>query len=209
MEEKKSNKKIIFCVIIVLLIIILVGVGIIIYIKQKEAYENDTTKPVIYVRNENEIVETPIFEEKSFSNNIVISWTDSCKGIIQKEGEEISQEDNTTLKKEGTYEITVTSPTGKMQETQTVIIDKTEPKAEMKKNASGSYTITFEEVEDVEKATLKKLDVETGKIMMETDLVKNGLIKPVIEIKEKGYYILELEDKLGNSSRDKIKFKVE
>lgn len=155
------------------------------------------TSPIIYYSFDDEL-KKPLQDDNSIWGNVTrISWMDNYSGIIKKDGQDFSNENNTVLIKDGVYEITVLSADGKNKTTKTLTIDRTPPKVEIKKNASGTFTITFEDVNDVKSATLRRLDTNAEKILSEIDLTKNGL-KKSIEIKEKGYYILEVVDQYGN-----------
>lgn len=158
--------------------------------------ENQTS-PIIYYSFDDGL-KKPLQDDNSIWGKVTrISWMENCSGIIKKDGENFSNENNTVIIKDGVYEITVLSADGKYQTTKTLTIDRTPPKVEIKKNASGTFTITFEDVNDVKSAILRRLDSNAEKILSEVDLTKNGL-KKSIEIKEKGYYILEVVDQYGN-----------
>lgn len=155
------------------------------------------TSPIIYYSFDDGL-KKPLQEDNSIWGNVTrISWMDNYSGIIKKDGQDFSNENNTVLIKDGVYEIIVSSADGKNKTTKTLTIDRTPPKVEIKKNASGTFTITFENVNDVKSATLRRLDTNAEKILSEVDLTKNGL-KKSIEITEKGYYILEVVDQYGN-----------
>lgn len=155
------------------------------------------TSPIIYYSFDDGL-KKPLQDDNSIWGNVTrISWMENYSGIIKKDGQDFSNENNTVLIKDGVYEITVSSADGKNKITKTLTIDRTPPKVEIKKNASGSFTITFEDVNDVKSATLRRLDTKAQKILSEVDLTKNGL-KKSIEVTEKGYYILEVVDQYGN-----------
>lgn len=159
--------------------------------------DKNQTSPIIYYSFDDGL-KKPLQDDNSIWGNVTrISWMDNYSGIIKKDGQDFSNENNTVLIKDGVYEITVSSADGKNKITKTLTIDRTPPKVEIKKNASGTFTITFEDVNDVKSATLRRLDTNAEKILSEVDLTKNGL-KKSIEITEKGYYILEVVDQYGN-----------
>lgn len=159
--------------------------------------DKNQTSPIIYYSFDDGL-KKPLQDDNSIWGNVTrISWMENYSGIIKKDGQDFSNENNTVLIKDGVYEITVSSADGKNKTTKTLTIDRTPPKVEIKKNASGTFTITFEDVNDVKSATLRRLDTNAEKILSEVDLTKNGL-KKSIEITEKGYYILEVVDQYGN-----------
>lgn len=210
MKEKgsKSTKIIIFF----LIIVILIGIAILVVRNLDEIQKifitttnKEEIEPVIYYNyNNNEKI--PLLEEGSvFSGDTTIIWRDECTGIIKKNGKQFSKESGTILVDDGNYEITVSSASGKLKVTKTLTIDKTPPDVEVTKNSSGSYTITFKDINDIGTATLTKLDTKAEKIISETNLLENGL-QESIEIKEEGYYILKVTDKLGNVFNKKTKF---
>ncbi|MCI8384151.1 MAG: hypothetical protein HFJ33_04725 [Clostridia bacterium] len=196
--KKKTISIIVF---IILIIAIIVGIVLINGNKQQE----DDVKPIIYYSS-NDVVQSPLIEDKSFSDNVKISCTENCSSSIKKDGKKFSNEANIELSEEGIYEITITTPSGKTKETKKVTIDRTPPEVEIKENNSGSYTIIFKDVKDVEVATLIKNDPDTGETISETNL-KEGQLQKKVEIKEKGYYNLRVEDKLGNFMSKKIRIK--
>lgn len=204
MEEKKSSKKII--ILVAILLIIFTIIAVVIYLKMKEQYENDTTQPVIYYSFD-EVSKLPLLEDNTFSQNTSITWTKDCKGEIKKDQKIIAKELGTIISEEGKYEITITSPSGKNKTTKMITIDKTPPEVKITKSSSGTYTIQFADITDVGTAKLTKFDKETNELIEEKDLTKGGL-QPVIEIKEKGYYMLEIKDKLGNTVKENTNFKI-
>lgn len=213
MEASKEKKK--KPILKLLLVVILIGL-VVIFIKKvpiielvnkqisketKNEIKNNNNKeqtlPIIYYSFDDGL-KKPLQDDNSIWGNVTrISWQESYSGIIKKDGKDFSNENNTVLIKDGVYEITISSEDGKNKTTKTLTIDRTPPKVEIKKNASGTFTITFEDVNDVKKATLRRLDTNAEKILSEVDLTKNGL-KKSIEITEKGYYILEVVDEYGN-----------
>lgn len=222
-SSKKKKKRPIFKL---LLVVILIGL-VFVFIKKvpiteliskqinneiktetKTETKNDNknqTLPIIYYSFDDGL-KKPLQEDNSIWGNVTrISWMEDYTGVIKKDGEEFSNENNTVLIKDGVYEITVSSSDGKNKTTKTLTIDRTPPKVEIKKNASGTFTITFEDVNDVKSATLRRLDTKAEKIISEVDLTKNGL-KKSIEITEKGYYILEVVDEYGNWIEDNKEF---
>lgn len=214
-ESSKEKKK--SPILKLLLVVILIG-AVVVFIKkvpiidliteqsnnviktEKKSETNNNknlVSPIIYYSFDDG-VKKPLQDDNSIWGNVTrISWLDNYLGIIKKDGQDFSNENNTVLIKDGVYEITVSSTDGKNKTTKTLTIDRTPPKVEIKKNASGTFTITFEDVNDVKSATLRRLDTNAEKILSEIDLTKNGL-KKSIEIKEKGYYILEVVDQYGN-----------
>lgn len=211
-ESSKEKKK--SPILKLLLVIILIGLVFLFFKKVPIAdfinkQTNNETKsgtisdnvnqnsPIIYYSFDDGL-KKPLQEDNSIWGNVTrISWMDNYSGIIKKDGQDFSNENNTVLIKDGVYEIIVSSADGKNKTTKTLTIDRTPPKVEIKKNASGTFTITFEDVNDVKSATLRRLDTNAEKILSEVDLTKNGL-KKSIEITEKGYYILEVVDQYGN-----------
>lgn len=212
MESPNKKKK--GPIIKLLLVVILIGLVVVFFKKvpitdlinrpisneTKIETKNDNknqTLPIIYYSFDDGL-KKPLQDDNSIWGNVTrISWMDNYSGIIKKDGQDFSNENNTVLIKDGVYEITVSSADGKNKTTKTLTIDRTPPKVEIKKNASGTFTITFEDVNDVKSATLRRLDAKAEKILSEVDLTKNGL-KKSIEVTEKGYYILEVVDQYGN-----------
>lgn len=205
-EPQKKKKK---PLLKLLLVIILIG-AVVLLIKKvpitelisksnsisENAIKNENS-PIIYYSFDDGLKKQLQDNNSIWGNVTKITWLEDCSGIIKKDGKEFSNENNTVLIKDGVYEITVSSADGKNKTTKTLTIDRTPPKVEIKKNASGTFTITFEDVNDVKSATLRRLDTKAEKILSEVDLTKDGL-KKSIEVTEKGYYILEVVDKYGN-----------
>lgn len=195
-------KRTIIIISIIITIVILAIVG-----KMVIDYINDKVEPIVYY-SYNDSSNLALSEDnKVFSNNLTIVWYQECSGVIKKDGQVFSKKNGALLTKEGTYEITVKSPSGKNKETKILRIDKTPPEVKIVPDFSGNYTIIFEDVNDVDKAILLKIDKETKQLISQTDLLENGL-QESIEIKEKGYYILNVFDKLGNSTED-LEFTIE
>lgn len=188
-----------------ILIILIIIILVVVTVKTNKNNQKEEIHPIIYYSLD-DIVEKPLIEDKIFSSNVKISCTEKCSCIIKKDGKTFSKELNLELSEEGNYQITVTSPNGKEKETKTIEIDRTPPEVEIKQETSGKYTITFKNVNDVEIATLTKLDLATGEMISEINLKENEL-QERIEINEKGYYILKVEDKQGNFVNKKIKYK--
>lgn len=194
--NKKSGigKKILLsiCIIIVILAIILI-----ILIKNNKL--KIITEPVIYYMHEDGIKIPLLVNNKTFSNNTKITWPKTCTGVIKKDGIELSKENGMTITQEGNYEITITSIVSRKSTTKTLYIDRTPPNIEIKQNPSGSYTITFEDVSDIGVAKLERYDLETMQIVSETDFItKESGLQKSIEITEKGYYNIRIEDYYGN-----------
>lgn len=186
------KKLLISILIIIFIIIAFIGVKCLI------AYINDNIQPIIYY-SFNDNPNLPLTEEDSvFSNNMTIIWTENCSGVIKKDGEIISKINGTLLSNDGIYEITIKSPSGKNKLTKTFRLDKIPPKVEIKKTVTGTYNIIFEDINDIGKAMLFKYDLETNELISKTNLVENGMLKSNIEITEKGYYVFNAEDKIGN-----------
>ena len=193
-----------------LLVVILIGL-VVLFIKKvpiadlistetKNEIKNDNTNqvlPIIYYSFDDGLKKQLKDDNSTWGNVTQISWLEDYTGIIKKDGQVFSKENNTVLIKDGVYEITVSSADGKNTLMKTLTIDRTPPEVEIKKNASGTYTITFVDVNDVKSATLRRLDANGERIIEEIDLTKNGL-KKSIEVKEKGYYMLEVVDEYGN-----------
>lgn len=188
--------------ILVILLIVAIAIGV----KWGIAYANDNIEPIIYY-SFNDNPNLPLEDYKTFANNITIVWTEECKGTIKKDGEKISKKNGALVLNEGIYEITVKSPSGRNKIVRNLRLDKTPPKVELKKNLSGAYSIVFEDVNDVGQAILLKFDLETNELISKTDLAQNGLEQKV-EIKEKGYYVLNAIDKIGNAT-DSMEFSIE
>lgn len=193
MKKKSLIKKI---VISICIIIIILAIIVTILIKNNKL-QQIVIKPVIYYMHDDEIKIPLLVNSKTFSNNTKITWSKSCTGIIKKNGQEISKENGTTITQEGIYEITVTSIISRQTVTRTLNIDKTPPNVEISQKSNGSYTITFEDVNDIGVAKLTKYNLETMEVILVKDLTEGGLQKS-IEITEKGYYNLEIEDYYGN-----------
>lgn len=205
MEEKKSSKKII--ILVITLLIILTIIAVVIYLKMKERYENDKVEPIIYYSFD-EVSKLPFLEDSTFARETIITWTKDCTGEIKKDGKIISKQMGEVIAEEGKYEITISSPSGKNQTTKILTIDTTPPEVKITKSSSGTYTIQFADITDVGTAKLTKFDAKTSELVEEIDLTKGGL-QPVIEVKEKGYYLLEIKDKLGNLVDKNTKFRIE
>lgn len=193
MKKKSLMKKIfvIICIIIIILAIIITTL-----IKNNKLQQL-IIKPVIYYIHDDEIKMPLLVNSKTFSNNTKVIWSKSCTGVIKKDGQEISRENGITITQEGIYEITVTSIISRQTVTRTLNIDKTPPNVEISKNPDESYTITFEDVNDIGVAKLTKYNLETMQVVSELDLKEGGLQKS-IKITEKGYYNLKIEDYYGN-----------
>ena len=216
MESSKEKKK--RPIFKLLLVVILIGL-VVLFIKKvpiadliskqnnnsiktetKNEIKNDNTNqvlPIIYYSFDDGLKKQLKDDNSTWGNVTQISWLEDYTGIIKKDGQVFSKENNTVLIKDGVYEITVSSADGKNTLMKTLTIDRTPPEVEIKKNASGTYTITFVDVNDVKSATLRRLDANGERIIEEIDLTKNGL-KKSIEVKEKGYYMLEVVDEYGN-----------
>lgn len=192
--------------VLISILIILLVVAIFIGVKWGIAYANDNIEPMIYY-SFNDNPNLPLENNNVFSNNMTIMWTNECRGNIKKDGVKISNKNGTLLLNEGIYEITVKSPSGKNMITRTLKLDKTPPKVTVKKNLSGAYNITFEDVNDVGQAILHKFDLETNEMISRVDLAENVLTQS-IEINEKGYYVFYAIDKIGNSTEE-IEFSIE
>lgn len=194
---------------------VLIGILIIVFIivafiagKWIISYINDNTKPIIYY-SFNDNPNLPLNEDNGvYSNNMTIIWTDNCHGIIKKDGKIISKVNGTLLSEDGTYEVTAKSPSGKNKIVKTFKLDKTPPKVELKKTTTGSYNIIFDDVSDIGKAVLFKFDLETNELISKEDLVEKEMLKPSIEITEKGYYVFNAYDKTGNVAEG-IEFSIE
>ncbi len=190
-----------------LILLIIMSIIIILNLKNKKKQEQDKIQPNIYYSLD-DTAKIPLIENKAIATNARISWTSDCTGEIKKDGKKFSREENILLTEEGNYEITITSPTGKNKIAQILTIDKTPPDVEIEENGTkDGYIITFKDLEDIAVATLTKMDLITKKTIKEVNLIEEGL-KQSIEIKEKGRYILKIEDKLGNSVTKKTKFEI-
>ena len=204
----KKSKLIIFMVIIILVIVTIIIVKN--FSKKKDnntSVQDDNIQAVIYYTFDDK-AKMPLAEDSTFSKNTKVFWQDECSGIIKKDGQELSRANNTQLTEHGKYEITVNSPSGSSTITKTIIIDKKPPEVEVKKNQSGTYTIKFADTNDVGMAKLTRLDLNSSKTLSETDLLEGGL-KPTIDVKQKGYYVLEVADKYGNLYTDTTEFSIE
>lgn len=200
---KKDNKKsriLIIIAVIILLISIIIVVSKVVSKGDDDGISN--INPVIYYNNKKDELKIPIDEDITISQSIKIVWTNECTGIIKKDGKIFSKENNVDLLEDGEYELTSKSPDGKNKITRKVIIDTTPPKVEIKGNSSGTYTIVFEDINDIKTAIL--IRINEGK-KEEINLIEEGL-KKEIEIKEKGAYILRAADYNENSTRDNLKF---
>ena len=70
---------------------------------------------------------------------------------------------------------------------------------QINQNPSGTYTVIFEDVTDVGVAKLEKYDIQTMQLISEIDLMASeGGLQKSIEIIEKGYYNIKIEDYYGN-----------
>lgn len=210
-QIKRSKGK--FKKFVILIIIVLIGLLIYKYINTDEwkigtvADENEKI-PVIYYSEDDGPQRILSEEDNIFSSNIEIASEEECSISVKKDGKDFSNKNITILTEEGTYEITAKSKSGKKSLTRTLQIDKTPPNVDITRNPSGSYTITFADVNDIGTAKLIKLNPSTGKTLKETDLMENQLQKS-IEINEKGTYSLEVTDKLGNLFVGTTEFDIE
>ncbi len=196
------KKKILLSICIIMIILLIIAIILI---------KNDKLKiggtPTIYYIHEDGLKMPLLASNKTFSNSTKITWPKSCTGIIKKDGEEFSKENGTTITDEGVYEITITTIITRKTVTKTLKIDKTPPSVEIKGNSSGIYIVTFKDVSDVGVAILTKFDLDTMELVSEIDLRQNGLPKS-IEITEKGYYELRIEDYYGNLVSENTKFNI-
>lgn len=197
------KKVLIGILIIILIICAFIGV------KWGLAYINDNIEPIIYY-SFNDNPNLPLSEDNStFSNNMTIVWTENCTGVIKKDGEIISKKTGTLLSNDGIYEITTSSPSGKNKTTKIFRLDKTPPKVEIKKTTSGTYNILFDDINDIGEAILLKFDLDTNELISRTNLAeKIDILNQVITITEKGYYVFNAVDKIGNST-DSVEFSIE
>ncbi len=163
--------------------------------------------PIIYYSFDDGL-RKPLENDSVWGDVTKISWMDDCTGTIKRDGKDFSKENNTVIIKDGVYEITVLSADGKRKTTKTLTIDRMPPQVEVKKNESGTYTITFADINDIKTATLRRLDTKAERILSEIDLMENGL-KKSIEITEKGYYILKVIDQYGNWYEGNTEFIIE
>ncbi len=163
--------------------------------------------PIIYYSFDDGL-RKPLENDSVWGDVTKISWMDDCTGTIKRDGKDFSKENNTVIIKDGVYEITVLSADGKSKTTKTLTIDRMPPQVEVKKNESGTYTITFADINDIKTATLRRLDTKAERILSEIDLMENGL-KKSIEITEKGYYILKVIDQYGNWYEGNTEFIIE
>lgn len=198
---------------IIILVIILIGILVYKYIKTGEwqivrnsSTPNERTPAIYYSENygPQRILES---DDNIFSSNIEITTDEGCSISIKKDGNDFSKDNITVLIDEGIYEISAKSKSGSKSVTRTLQIDKTPPKVEINRNSSGSYTITFADINDIGRAKVIKIDPSTGKTITEIDLMKD--LKPSIEIKEKGTYSLEVIDKYGNLFVGNTEFDIE
>lgn len=203
----KKRKKMILIIGIIILAIIITIIVKVKNNKNSNLQENEENHPVIYYSFDEESKMPLLDNNSAFANSPKITWSYDCSGTIKKDGQEFSSQSGVLLAEEGNYEITVKSNTGNEKVIKNLTIDKTPPEVEIKENSSGTYTINFADVNDIEMATLTKLDPKTKKLESEKDLTEGGLQKS-IEIKEKGYYILKVSDKLGNLISGKTKFSI-
>lgn len=212
MESSKEKKK--RPILKLLLVIILIGI-VFLFVKKEPIREltniisknESKNSPVIYYSFDDGL-KKPLEDNSIWGNVTKISWMDDCSGVIKRDGKDFSKENNTVIIKDGVYEITVLSADGKNKTTKTLTIDRMPPQVEVKKNESGSYTITFADVDDIKTATLRRLDTKAERILSEIDLMENGLKKST-EITEKGYYILKVIDKYGNWYEGNTEFIIE
>lgn len=203
MKKKSLIKKI---VITICIIIIILAIIVTILIKNNKL-QQIIIKPVVYYMHDDEIKMPLLVNSKTFSINTKIIWSKSCTGIIKKDGKEISRENGMTITQEGIYEITVTSIISRQTVTKTLKIDKTPPEVQVNQNSNGSYTITFEDVNDIGVAKLIRYNSETMEVISEVDLIEGGLQKS-IQITEKGYYNLKVEDYYGNIYNKNTNFNI-
>lgn len=204
MKKKSLIKKI---VITICIIIIILAIIVTILIKNNKL-QQIIIKPVVYYMHDDEIKMPLLVNSKTFSINTKIIWSKSCTGIIKKDGKEISRENGMTITQEGIYEITVTSIISRQTVTKTLKIDKTPPEVQVNQNSNGSYTITFEDVNDIGVAKLTRYNSETMEVISEVDLIEGGLQKST-QITEKGYYNLKVEDYYGNIYNKNTNFNIE
>jgi len=205
MKKKDLKQKRIMIIAILIILILIISFIVFKIVSQKKNDIESNIIPVIYFSKDGNL-NIPINEDdKFFSNNIKIVWTEECEGLIKKDGKEVSKNNNTELLQDGNYEILVKSPDNKNKITRNFVIDTTPPQVEIKRNSSGSCTIIFEDINDIESAMLTKYNSNQSK--EERNLVEEGL-KKEIEIKESGKYILRLTDKHKNSTNDNLKFTV-
>lgn len=173
-----------------------------------EIAENERM-PVIYYSEDDGPKRILLDKDNIFNTNIEITTEEDCSISVKKDGESVSKNtDSSVLSKEGTYEVTAKSKSGKKVTERTLEIDKTPPKVNITKNSSKSYTISFEDVSDIGTARIIKLDPSTGKTLKEIDLMQDGL-KSSTEIKEKGVYSLEVTDNVGNLFVGNTEFEIE
>lgn len=208
-KEKKKRPMLKF-----LLVLILIGIAFIFFKKEpiKEltniiSRNESKNSPVIYYSFDDGL-KKPLEDNSIWGDVTKITWMDDCSGVIKRDGKDFSKENNTVIIKDGVYEITVSSADGKNKTTKTLTIDRMPPQVEVKKNESGTYTITFADVDDIKTATLRRLDTKAERILAEIDLMENGLKKST-EITEKGYYILKVIDQYGNWYEGNTEFIIE
>ena len=211
-ESSKEKKK--RPILKLLLVLILIGIVFLFFKKEpiKEltniiSKNESKNSPVIYYSFDDGL-KKPLEDNSIWGDVTKISWMDDCTGIIKRDGKDFSKENNTVIIKDGVYEITVLSANGKNKTTRTLTIDRMPPQVEVKKNESGTYTITFADVDDIKTATLRRLDTKAERILSEIDLMENGLKKST-EITEKGYYILKVIDQYGNWYEGNTEFIIE
>lgn len=211
-ESSKEKKK--RPILKLLLVLILIGIVVLFFKKEpiKEltniiSKNESKNSPVIYYSFDDGL-KKPLEDNSIWGDVTKISWMDDCTGIIKRDGKDFSKENNTVIIKDGVYEITVLSANGKNKTTRTLTIDRMPPQVEVKKNESGTYTITFADVDDIKTATLRRLDTKAERILSEIDLMENGLKKST-EITEKGYYILKVIDQYGNWYEGNTEFIIE
>ena len=208
-KEKKKRPMLKF-----LLVLILIGIAFI-FLKKEPIKEltniisrnESKNSPVIYYSFDDGL-KKPLEDNSIWGDVTKITWMDDCLGVIKRDGKDFSKENNTVIIKDGVYEITVSSADGKNKTTKTLTIDRMPPQVEVKKNESGTYTITFADVDDIKTATLRRLDTKAERILAEIDLMENGLKKST-EITEKGYYILKVIDQYGNWYEGNTEFIIE
>lgn len=205
MKKKDLKQKRIMIIMILIILVSIISFIIFKMVNQKQDNIESNIIPVVYYSKDGNL-NIPIDENDNFfSNNIKIVWTEECEGIIKKDGKEFSKNNNTELLQDGSYEVVVKVPNNKNKITRNFIIDTTPPQVEIKRNSSGSCTLIFEDINDIESAILTKYSSDQSKV--ERNLVEEGL-KKEIEIKESGKYILKLTDKHKNSTNDNLKFTV-
>lgn len=203
-EENKKNevKFIIAGIVIAVLIVIAIVIGLVLNrnndnneVKEEENI-NMNAEAVVYYKTNNSAEITLKEDGQVFATNLTITWVDGCTGVIKKDGKEFSTQKGTTLFEDGNYEISVTSPKN-VTVTRKLTMDKTPPEVEIKENSDGTCTIFFKNINDINTAILYKFDDKAEKFVQLSDLKAEGL-QEKMEMKEKGFYLLECSDKLQN-----------